>query len=96
MIPQDLEDLLKTATHMFSDEDPIQELVDRAVARLQADGRKFVITKVFAENLMWVGQRVIVPDYKGEQKVILVQNKSFESAYRLDVEFYYPDEVKRF
>lgn len=96
MIPQDLEELLKTATHMFSDEDPLQELVDRVVAKLQADGRKFVITKVFAENLLWVDQKVTVPDYKDEQKVILVQNKPFASTYRLDIEYYYPDEVKEF
>lgn len=96
MIPQDLEDLLKVETYLFSDEDPIQELVGRATAKLQFEGRKIVITKVFAENLMWVDQKVTVPGFKDEQKVIVVQNRSFESAYRLDIEYYYPDEVKEF
>ncbi len=96
MIPQDLEDLLKSASHFCSDEDPIQEIVDRVATKLQAEGRKFVITKILTENLMWTNQKVVVAGDMGEEKVIVVQNANFESIYRLDVEYYYPDEVKEF
>ncbi len=99
MIAQNLDDLLRTKLFFKGDVRRMQDVMLEVEAELRASGKNFVITRIFSDNTTRVGVTVALhadPNSGKEVKEVVVEHKSFESVYAIEVVYYDPAEVKQF
>lgn len=99
MTTDNLEDLLYSKIFYISDVIEIQDVIDKIEQELRSDGKNYVITKIFSNNITRTGKTVVVhadSRFGNILKVITVEPKPLESVFELEIDYYDPIEVEVF